>query len=139
MAEYDVKSGASFGTSLDSFSTLPTAGAVVDTAKFDGVLVSTTGAIIGGQTVSPGDGASLILQHSNSDDPATFTDVPSNEVNGSLPGPDTLIAIGAQSRSMVGYLGKKRYLRVNFLDSINGDMLLAGGVNIIRLKGEHTP
>lgn len=139
MAEYDVKSGASFGTSLDSFSMLPTAGDIVDTAKFDGVLVSTTGAIISGSTVSPGDGAGLILQHSNSDDPATFTDVPSNELNGSLPGPDTLIAIGSKSRSMIGYLGKKRYVRVNFLDSVNGDMMWAGGVNIILLKGENTP
>ena len=139
MAEYDVKSGASFGTSLDSFNLLPAAGSIVDTAKFDGVLVSTTGVIIQGATVSPGDGASLTLQHSNSDTPATFTDVPADEINGSLPGPYDLISTGTTARSLVGYLGKKRYLRVNFLDSVNGDMMWAGGVNIILLKGESTP
>jgi len=139
MAEYDVKSGSSYGVTLDGVDLLPSAGEIIDTAKFDGVLVTITGSIISGETVLPGDGARLAIQHSDSDDPATFTDVPSNELNGSLPGPDVLISAGSVSRAFAGYIGKKRYLRAYFYDSVNGDMLWTGGITIILLKGEHTP
>lgn len=139
MAEYDVRAGASFHTTIDGFDMLPSTGTIADTAKFNGVLVSVTGSITSGSAVSVGNGASLILQHSNSNDPATFTDVPSSQMNGSLPGPDILIAPGSLARSLVGYTGKHRYLRVSFLDSTAGDMTFAGGVNIILLKGGKTP
>tara|TARA_R110000744_G_scaffold196160_3_gene315377 strand:+ start:1590 stop:2012 length:423 start_codon:yes stop_codon:yes gene_type:complete len=139
MAEYDVRAGATFHTTLDGINMLPSTGTIADTAKFNGVLVSSTGNIANGTTVSVGNGASLVLQHSNSIDPATFTDVPSSQMNGSLPGPDTLIEVGAVARSLVGYTGKDRYLRVLFLDSVVGDMMFSGGVNIILLKGGKTP
>ena len=137
MAEYDVKSGATFGNSLDSVQSLPVAGSSVDTAKFDGVLVSTTGVIIAGTTVSSGNGASLTLEHSDSDSASTFTTVPADQINGSLPA--DLLSVGSASRSLSGYIGKKRYLRVSFTDSTVGDMVWAGGVNVILLKGENTP
>jgi hypothetical protein len=139
MAEYDVRAGASFHTTMDGIDNLPSTGTIADTAKFNGVLVSVTGSIASGSSVPVGSGASLVLQHSNSIDPATFTDVPSSQMNGSLPGPDTLIAIGALARSLVGYTGKNRYLRVSFLDSTAGNMMFSGGVNIILLKGGKTP
>ena len=50
MAEYDVRAGASFHTTLDGINMLPSTGTIADTAKFNGVLVSSTGYIANGTT-----------------------------------------------------------------------------------------
>lgn len=102
-------------------------GATIDLKGFASALVIVqTGAIAGAGDFS------AKLQHSDTTDNGDFADVPAADQVGTIPG-----TMAATSVYRVGYLGKKRYLRVATID--NGGTSVVIGATAILGMPHHAP
>jgi hypothetical protein len=95
-------------------------GAALDRQGFD----SAAFAIVTGAVGGAGDFAAR-MQHSDTETPGDFEDVPTKDLQGELPA--TLLADGAYS---IGYSGSKRYLRL--VITHNGGTSIALGATLIK-------